>query len=462
MKRILTIATILVACGLALGQAPALHAEDAPELPDSWAGFADRCDAAYIDSGNARYPDDQAVTVCFPDNWNGTLVVYAHGYVSPRDVPGVVVEEIGLPDYEADLLAGVIPTVLDLGFATATTGYSKLGWALEPAQDNILTLVDHFKDNYSPDGKAKVLMVGASEGGIITTMMLERFPETFAGGLSLCGVVGGAPYQFAYIGDFRVVFDYYFPDVFDFGAADIPADAYEDWVTTPEEAGSPVILPEAAAAFEADPAAVDELFAVTDAPADPANLDATRQNTMQQILFYNIWGSEDAFETTGGSPFRNVFTYYYGSSDDRALNRGVERLWGDSSARSYAREYYETTGDLERPLITIHNRYDPAVPFEHEIIYLLRTAFQGNLGNLLVIPPGLLAEDYGHCNFTETETLVAFGLLVLRTLNAEPSAAVDIQADALRRGIPHGHRLDALERVSARFTQQLYLDNNSE
>ena len=34
-----------------------------------------------LPSHDPKYPDDQLTLVCIPPNWNGNLVMYAHGYV---------------------------------------------------------------------------------------------------------------------------------------------------------------------------------------------------------------------------------------------------------------------------------------------------------------------------------------------------------------------------------------------
>jgi pimeloyl-ACP methyl ester carboxylesterase len=75
----------------------------------------------------------------------------------------------------------------------------------------------------------KVFLVGASEGGEIAALMIEHFPDKYDGALALCGAIGGGPYQVQYLSDFRVVFDTFFPDVFSFGLADVPENAFLNW-----------------------------------------------------------------------------------------------------------------------------------------------------------------------------------------------------------------------------------------
>src|SRR6266851_10482718 len=69
--------------------------------------------------GGANY------TIAVPSNWNGTLVLYSHGYVFssyPLDNPA--------PD-AGDALTGA--ALLQQGYALAGSSYSQNGWALQQA-----------------------------------------------------------------------------------------------------------------------------------------------------------------------------------------------------------------------------------------------------------------------------------------------------------------------------------------
>jgi pimeloyl-ACP methyl ester carboxylesterase len=74
-----------------------------------------------------------------------------------------------------------------------------------------------------------VYLIGASEGGIITALALEQYPDVFDGGLALCGPYGDFRKQIDYFGDFRVVFDYYFPDILPGSPITIPTTLMDDW-----------------------------------------------------------------------------------------------------------------------------------------------------------------------------------------------------------------------------------------
>lgn len=355
------------------------------------------CVESSLPSGDPRYPDDQLILTCLPRLWNGQLVLYAHGYVQPQEELALPLDELTLPNGQT-----VPEVLLPLGYGFATTSYHKTGFALEQAEDDLNALVDYFEDVVTPHRQIQtVLLTGASEGGIITAMMIERHPDIYDGGLSLCGPIGGMPYQIQYFGDFRVVFDYFFPDVFPFGATDVPPTAYLDWES--------VYVPAITSALLSNPSATDQLFAVTGAARDLADPN-TVVTTSLEILQYSLFATNDGVAVAGGQPYGNRLVRYHGSADDVALNAGVERVAAEGAGRNYMRQFYETTGHLQRPLVTLHTLLDPQIPFIHQLIYKGKVTLAGQGARLTQIP----ANRYDHCNFTTNEVLGAFALLTFK------------------------------------------------
>lgn len=351
------------------------------------------CQEGSLPSHDPQYPADQLILICIPPNWNGMLVMYAHGYM-PEQLPlSLPVTELFLPD------GTFVPNmILAQGFAFATTSYHKNGYAVEQARKDLNNLINYFKTLVSPDSLQKVFLIGASEGGEIAALMIEHFPDKYDGALALCGPIGGAPYQVQYMSDFRVLFDYFFPDVFPFGMVDVPENAFLNW-----ENYTQLI----AAAMVSDSTATAQLYNVSGAALDP--LDPTSFiGTAVSVLFYSIWGTNDLIATAGGIPYDNQSTVYVGSFNDALLNAEIERVQSDGRARAYLLRFYQTTGELQRPLVTLHNTLDPVVPFQHEQIYSSLAASTGSSSFLTVIP----VPRYGHCNFTTQEIAGAFTLLV--------------------------------------------------
>jgi len=91
-----------------------------------------------------------------PSNWNGILLLYAHGYVS-KDVP------VGItPDDQL-----VISLLATQGFAVAVSSFSENGWVLKDGTQRTHQLLGLFTSKFGKP--ARVYAAGASMGGLIAT-----------------------------------------------------------------------------------------------------------------------------------------------------------------------------------------------------------------------------------------------------------------------------------------------------
>jgi pimeloyl-ACP methyl ester carboxylesterase len=378
---------IILLCIMVFGWPFAAHAQTPIEIPPG-------CEVDILPAD----PFPQQILICMPPAapFNGVLVLYAHGYVNPK-------EPLALPFGELEDFFPLVSIIQGAGFAFGATSCSKNGYAIEQCGENLNDLVSHFKSQLPPDTLKKVLVAGASEGGAVTTMLVETRPDIYAGGLAMCGPVAGMPFQLRYLGDFRVVFDFYFPEVFDFGVYNVPDIDPTTWEKIKQDIANAII---------ANPDAAEQLFKVAGVAVDPAANLLDLADSSINILKFSILGTNDLLLTAGGKPYGNRFRRYRGSDNDKALNAGVERVASDFIGRKYVRRFYRTTGKLQRPLVTLHTTLDDAVPFRHELIYKIKVAFRGNSRNLVSIP----VPRFGHCSFTPEEVFGAFFLLLLMTL----------------------------------------------
>jgi pimeloyl-ACP methyl ester carboxylesterase len=323
--------------------------------------------------------------------WNGDLVVYAHGYVAPT-------EPLRIPEDHLNLDGTYLPElVTNLGFAFATTSYSINGLAVRQGTADLADVVDLFAEQKgTPD---KVYLVGPSEGGINTALSIERYPDVFDGGVAACGPVGSFRRQINNWGDFRVVFDYFFPGLIPGSPVDVPPEVMEDW--------EDVYVPRIAQAIVADPAAAEQLLRVTGAPIDRKD-PASVLTTIIGLLYYNVFATNDGIEKLGGQPFDNTRRIYHGSDNDWRLNRQVQRFVADPAALEEIAAHYETSGLLTRPLVTLHTSKDPIIRYWHEPLYAFKIRRQGTAHQHVNIP----VLRYGHCNFNRVEVLASFALLV--------------------------------------------------
>jgi hypothetical protein len=358
---------------------------------------------------------------------NGDLVIYAHGYVTPGLPAAAWLNEL--------TIGGVfLPAALNqAGYAVAASEYSKTGLAILEGMHDTLVLANAARNGgisgLAPP--AHTFLIGASEGGLVTTLSAEQVPGIYNSAGAACGPIGSFQGQLNYFGDFRVLFDYFFPGVIPgspVSAADTLAAAAQ-WQML-----STVAIPDALA----NTSKTQQLFKVMGIPmpSDPV----TVLNSVLEVLAYNIFGTADAQMELGGQPYDNHTRIYIGSSNDLLLNLQVKRFKADPAALANVAAHYETSGKLMIPLVTTHTLSDPVIPYWHEPLYTVKTLFAGDLLKRVNLP----ISAYGHCNFTSGDILAAFALVVLRSTGSDPS-------NALRTALPEVRQSEFDTAVSRRI-----------
>ncbi|MFO1127580.1 MAG: hypothetical protein U1E66_03980 [Rhodospirillales bacterium] len=342
--------------------------------------------------------------ICMPRFWNGDLVVYAHGYVSP-------LEPVGIPEDQLNIGGTSIEeTFTRLGYAFAVTSYAHNGLAIAQGVADVTDLVRVFA---AQEGEpSRVYIVGVSEGGAVATLAVERDPLTFSGGLAACGPIGWFLGQINYQVQFRVLFDYFFPGILPPSPVAVPQSVIDNWpayeavvrwvVTDPARYGPMV-----------------QLFRLAGVPVDVNDPEAV-SDVAAHLLKVNVLGSNDAVVRLGGQPFDNTTAWYQGSDDDARLNALVQRFAADPAALQTIASFYETSGYLQRPLVTLHTTADPVVPYGHIDAYTkaVQLGSQDHLRSLAV-------ERFGHCAFSEAEAVYAFSVLV-RDVTGGPLADAEM------------------------------------
>ncbi|NNG15882.1 MAG: hypothetical protein HKM89_05315 [Gemmatimonadales bacterium] len=338
--------------------------------------------------------------ICVPPTWNGSLVVYAHGYVSPQDPLTIRDDVIG------GFKVSEIVTSPLLNFAFATTSYRNNGLIVVEGARDLARLIPLFRSLVGPV-TGKTYAVGVSEGAAIATLATERHSQLFDGTLAACGPLGDFQGQLDYLQDFRVLFDYFFPGVIPPSAVDVPA-AVEAAFGTESNPGP--LRAAILAALAADVPSTQALLATAgiNLPPDPTVIGGT----VLSLLAYNVLGFNDAVQRLGGQPYDNTAVVY----PPPVLNPNVPRFSADQPALSHVKAKYETRGRLKVPLVTIHNVFDPIVPYDQEAEYAAKVSLAGRSAFLTQIPGSDLLSPYGHCTFTLDEVLSAFGQLIAQVI----------------------------------------------
>jgi pimeloyl-ACP methyl ester carboxylesterase len=323
-----------------------------------------------------------------PQTWNGDVVVYAHGYVPDLGQP------VAIPEDQLQLSGVYIPDLINsMGYAFAVTSYSANGLAVTEGVADVRDLVRVFKKTVGPAQVNHVYLAGVSEGGLVTTLAVEKFPDVFSGGLAMCGPVGDLRGQIDYWGDVRVVFDALFPGELPLWSPQnvmIPPEVMEGWET--------VYGPAVAWRLMQDPNATGQLASIIPTLADPADPSSIVESVLG-VLWYNIFATNDGIAKLRGQPFDNTFRSYSGLA--------VQRFEADRLALNKLASHYRTSGALQVPLVTLHTTGDPIVPYWHEWLYSAKVG-PNPLHTNMPIP------RYGHCSFTVAEVLGAFQTLVMQ------------------------------------------------
>jgi pimeloyl-ACP methyl ester carboxylesterase len=317
-----------------------------------------------------------AYRIDIPKNYNGTLVVYCHGYSM---TPG---------RFDKDKAPTTLTKAfLDLGYGVAQSGYSTGGWAVREALEETEALRKYFVSKY---GRPKwTYVAGHSMGGTITLATIESSPDVYDGALPMCGPIGPIHTMMSRrMFDTLVVYDYYFPGIL----------------------GSPVQFSDnVQPGLEFLQQIQKEATTYPDRMAAFQKWSGLQSDTeMAQTVGFFAFIQKELLQRAGGNAFDNRNTIYQGSPDDAALNRGVKRYRAESHAMEYLKKYYTPRAQLKRPVLSLHTTYDPLIPAWSVNAY--GDALKLNGGDDLFVQRFVGAN--GHCAFTPAQTIGAFQELV--------------------------------------------------
>jgi pimeloyl-ACP methyl ester carboxylesterase len=347
-----------------------------------------------------------------PTQWNGDAIYYAHGIRPPLD-------PITLNDQ--DNFFEVRDALGALGYAFAYSSFSENGLAVKDGAQRTHQLRGLLSSELSAKPQRSYL-AGYSLGALVALDLGERFPQQYDGVLAMCGMVGGTPLELQYVGDVRALFDTYYPGVLPGNVISVPS-------TPPTVAEVQALV---IGAITANPLGLFAIASTAQTPlafAPIGSLGDPSSTAFQSLvgslitaLYYQLLGTPDVLgRTHGHSPFDNrSTTYTMGTpvvpvsaltpviaSMIAASNARVTRYDMPPDARNYLDKYYVPTGSLKIPVVSVHNLWDPLVPFFHEPAFANITASAGASGMLLQrgVP------NYGHCNFSTALVVDSFQTL---------------------------------------------------
>jgi hypothetical protein len=352
-----------------------------------------------------------AYRVEVPANWNGKLVMYAHGFAG------------------AGLLLGVAnPSIrrflIQNGYAWAASSYTKNNYDVRAGVEDTNALALEFTRIAAANSRilsapSRMYITGHSMGGHITSAAIEdeafataNNKVKYAGAVPMCGVVGDTE-----------LFN-------EFAAMQVTAQAVAGIPNSPVTSWSTVLAQVTGTLFSSfpSPAAPTAPIATTATGADYASVlknitGGERPLFSQGLAFggsfpaaYGTFGSDG---TVTGILTKNVldtnaFTYTIDgdAAGSAALNAAVQKLTAAADANRLRRDGLrwipKINGEFRIPVVSIHTLGDLFVPFSMEQVYQKRVAAKGNSTWLVQ----RAIRGASHCDFTVAEQVDAFDAMI--------------------------------------------------
>jgi pimeloyl-ACP methyl ester carboxylesterase len=354
-----------------------------------------------------------------PEQWNGDLVLFAHGFVSNAGQNGSMLR-VGTHRFRDH--------VIKSGFAWAASSYHCNGYVPGQGLVDTMALSDLFKEKNGGRAPARTYLTGESMGGHVTLLGMQEFPTAFAGGLAMCPAG---------------------PELFDYYAA----------MSAAAEVVSGV-------QFHADTVQQD-LAKMAEAFGKPP--EYTEKGRQMASIEINVSGGPRPFAMEG---LTSRFVANYGTSmgallgsttpSNRAvdtahvkysigdglgltadtLNTKARRKAGDPELRSATGPYEEIVpfdGKIERPTMTMHGTGDLFVPIFLE--QTLKRAVKAS-GNEKLLTQRIYRIG-AHCQFSQQEMTAAFDDLVAWVKSGTKPKGDDVEGDLANAGMTFTNPLRA-------------------
>lgn len=391
-KLILVASTTLLSTALL---AASTH-DKPPEVKPCPSGVAQgsRC-LSGRDSAGAHY------WLAVPPDWNGTLVVHAHG--------GPELGEAKAERASADLTRWSIWT--RAGYAYAGSGFRQGGVQVRSAAEDIERVRQIFVAEISQP--KRTVLHGQSWGASVAARTAELFTRTtdgkapFDAVLLTSGVLGGGTQSYNFRLDLRVVYQAVCAN---HPKPDEPA--YPLWQGLP--LGSTLTRAELATRIDA----------CTGVRQKAGERSATQQRNLTTLteviaiperslvghLNWATWHFQDIVSkrTNGRNPFGNQTVRYRGSPDDEALNAQVLRYQADPAALALLRDDTDPQGRIPVPVLTLHGVDDPIAFVELESTFRDTMARGGSAERLVQV----FTQDHDHSYLSDAQYVAAISALL--------------------------------------------------
>lgn len=331
-----------------------------------------------------------------PADWNGDLVMYAHGFRG--EGPELTVSN---PPIRSHLI--------EEGYAWAASSYRANGYVPGTGAQDTHRLLQRFGGLVGqPD---RVYMTGTSMGGHVTGVAIEQWPNSFDGAQPECGVMGDNE-LFDFFQDAYLVAEAVVGNTPEVPTPDDYFTSGDGWAATRDALGP---------AFPNGP-----LTGAGQRFKDVVEQLTGGERPTYDAGFAGFYGGAFIFDfgsATTGPGRDNVGTIYQFDSDpaltpeETEFNEEMVRIAADPQYRhpnglgklpGSESVSPPISGDISIPVISTHTIGELFVPFSMEQVYARRVAEYGKAD--LLVTRGI--RDIFHCSFRAAERIQAFDDLV--------------------------------------------------
>lgn len=348
--------------------------------------------------------------IVVPEDWNGTLLVYAHGY-------GETAKPLALaPQLEDE---GIL---LARGFALAASRFGGAvpmagmttdgGYQIKEGMQNTVALTAAF--NGMVGRPQRTIIWGKSMGGLITLGLIEKFPGIYDGAVALCATCAGSPRRWDQALDLALAYAVAFGWDPQWGT---PGDIRDDLNVVTKVL--PHILQQVTPAKKP---LWEFLRLVNRIPIDSYYSYPAGMPFRLMTLYFAFAVRAELEIRAGGAIAENIGRVYTLTDAEKSYLTGLgvnadELLvqmnamtifTSDRNARNYVEHYVNPSGRINRPVLTLHTTGDALATPNHESAYRVAVEQQGR-GNLLLQQ---FTNGVAHCTFTSEQEIAGIDAMM--------------------------------------------------
>ncbi len=351
-----------------------------------------------------------AYSVELPAQWNGDLVIWAHGYRGNGTVLTVDPPAFNLRQ-----------KFLDEGYAWAASSYTDNGYDIRAGVLSSKDLADFFHQ-LTHRRPHKTFITGVSMGGHVIGRSVEQYPGFYAGAVPMCGVLGDQA-LFDYFLDYNLVAQ----DLAGVNPAVYPFPADYATATVPGVEAALGLIGLTPTGPDTTNDLGKQLRAITINRTGGDRPGATASFAFWKDFLFGIavpTTTDTSLSAMPGQIAQNIFTNYQPNSPVD-VNRTVLRVRPQnlparlSPALTAVPKIF---GLPVTPVLSLHGLGDLFVPFFNEQLYRLDVNRNGRGG--LVVQRAIRTTN--HCEFSPTEAGQAWDDLVTWTKTGKRPAGDDV------------------------------------